>query len=115
MSAQPRLPNPRRQAFLFAALGDETRLRLLTRLASGEPHSITQLTETTSLTRQAVTRHLRVLERSRIVRCERSGREAFFSLDPQPLYDLRQYLDQVAAHWDHSLLRLKKFIEQDAD
>ena len=47
---------------VFAALGDATRLALLAKLCGGQPRSISQLTEGSRLTRQAITKHLRVLE-----------------------------------------------------
>src|ERR1700722_15817229 len=51
---------------LFAALGDETRLRLVARLCDGGPMSITRLAEGSDVTRQGVTKHLRVMERARL-------------------------------------------------
>jgi DNA-binding transcriptional ArsR family regulator len=99
------------KAILFAALGDETRLLLLAKLARGQHYSIAQLTDGTKLTRQAVTKHLRVLERVRVVHTRRSGRERLFEIDPQPLEDLAAYLDSVSKQWDAALLRLKAFAE----
>jgi DNA-binding transcriptional ArsR family regulator len=96
---------------VFAALGDPTRLSLVAKLCKGEPRSIAQLTEGTVLTRQAVTRHLRVLENAGIVHSVRAGRESRFALDPEPIDDLRAYLDGVSEQWDHALARLKKFVE----
>lgn len=103
----------RTPAPLFAALGDETRLALVRRLSSGERFSITQLTEGSRLTRQAVTKHLRVLEKVRIARCVRSGRERLFEFDPQPVMELREYLDLVSAQWDLALGRLKLLVDEE--
>jgi DNA-binding transcriptional ArsR family regulator len=64
------------------------------------------------LTRQAITKHLRVLQRAGIVRCVRSGRESLYRLDPQPIVELKEYLDHVSAAWDQALARLKSFVEQ---
>ena len=100
------------QAPVFAALGDETRLALVARLANGRAQSISQLTEGTRLTRQAVTKHLRVLEHAGVVRCARLGRESRFELDPQPITELREYLDVVSRQWDDALSRLKAFVEK---
>src|SRR3982751_3632691 len=97
-------------AAVFAALGDETRLALLARLCDGKPRSIAQLTDGTQLTRQAVTKHLRVLERVRIVHAKRSGRESLFDFDPQPIHELQQYLQTVSKQWDTALVRLKTFV-----
>jgi DNA-binding transcriptional ArsR family regulator len=101
----------RGRAPVFAALGDETRLSLLTKLGDRQPHSISQLTHGSRLTRQAITKHLRVLQRARIVRGSRTGRESRFILDPRPIDDLRHYLDSVSAQWDEALARLKSFVE----
>src|ERR1700761_3234481 len=111
MSSASRNRN-RRQAPVFAALGDETRLSLVIRLSSGEPRSISQLTEGTSLTRQAITKHLRVLERAGVVRGIRAGRESLFAFDPKPIDAMRQYLEEVSRQWDQPLARLKAFVEK---
>ena len=114
MSHRTRSAVARRRAFapIFAALGDETRLALVARLSAGERRSISQLTEGTRLTRQAVTKHLRVLEGASIVRSVREGRESVFELDPAPLRDVRDYADVVSQHWDRALARLKDFVER---
>ncbi|MDQ2843289.1 MAG: metalloregulator ArsR/SmtB family transcription factor [Acidobacteriota bacterium] len=101
------------KATVFAALGDETRLSLLTKLCRGNRYSISELTEGTKLTRQAVTKHLRVLERVRIVHAKRAGRESLFELDPQPIHELSVYLETVSKQWDVALARLKLFVESD--
>jgi DNA-binding transcriptional ArsR family regulator len=107
--------DPRLSAPIFAALGDETRLWLVARLSSGQPHSISRLTEGSLLTRQAVTKHLRVLESVGLVRSSRSGRESLYALDPQPLAEVRDYLDSVSRQWDGALARLKSFVEESSD
>ncbi len=99
-------------ALLFAALGDETRLALVARLALGEAASITELTRRSRLTRQAITKHLRVLEKAGMVRCVRSGRESRFELDPRPLGDIKKYIRRVSRDWDETLERLKAFVEE---
>lgn len=101
-----------RQAPVFAALGDETRLRLVAKLSRGQPSSISELTEGTRLTRQAITKHLRVLESVGIVHGVREGRESRFKFDPEPIDELRRYLDLVSQQWDEALSRLKAFVEK---
>ena len=96
---------------LFAALGDETRLLIVARLSTGEPRSISQLTQGSRLTRQAVTKHLRVLERVGVVRHERRGRESRFRFDPQPLAQSQKFLAAISKQWDENLARLKAFVE----
>jgi DNA-binding transcriptional ArsR family regulator len=96
---------------IFSALGDETRLSLLIRLSRGEPCSIAHLTEGSSLTRQAITKHLRVLESVGIVHGVRTGRESRFKFDPASLEEVQNYLDLVSEQWDQALARLKLFVE----
>jgi DNA-binding transcriptional ArsR family regulator len=100
------------RAPIFAALGDETRLSLVAKLCRGQPHSISQLTRGSRLTRQAITKHLRVLEGAGVVHSVRSGRESLFAFDPQPMVEIRKYLDFVSEQWDQALSRLKSFVER---
>jgi|SRR5258708_5580037 DNA-binding transcriptional ArsR family regulator len=95
-------------------VGDETRLSLVAKLSGGQPRSISQLSEGSRLTRQAITkhlRHLRVLERAKIVHTVRRGRESRFEFDPQAIGGIREYLDFVSEQWDQALSRLKSFVE----
>jgi len=101
-------------AAIFAALGQETRLSLLTKLSEGHPCSISQLTEGSRLTRQAVTRHLRVLEEVGLVHSRPSGRESMFELETRPFKDISKYLEFVSEQWDQTLGRLKSFVERQA-
>ena len=99
------------RAAVFAALGDETRLSVLGRLSDGEPQSISRLTAGTDLSRQAMTKHLRVLEGAGVVRSVRAGREHLFELEPKPIEDVRKYLEHVSRQWDDALARLKSLVE----
>ncbi|HKV28169.1 MAG TPA: metalloregulator ArsR/SmtB family transcription factor [Candidatus Acidoferrales bacterium] len=99
-------------AHVFAALGDETRLSLVAKLCNGRPRSISQLTEGSKLTRQAITKHLRVLEIAGIVHSIRAGRESLFGFDPEPMEEAEKYLDLVSEQWDQALSRLKAFVER---
>ena len=94
------------------ARGDETRLAVLAKLCNGVPQSISRLTMGTNLSRQAVTKHLRVLANAGVVRNLRVGRESLFELEPQPLEAVRDYLDQVSKQWDDALARLKSHVEE---
>jgi len=102
----------RGEARVFAALGDETRLALVAKLCGGESRSISQLTEGSKLTRQAVTKHLHVLERVGIVRCVQAGRERLFEFKPESVEEMKQYLEFVSAKWDEALGRLRSFVEE---
>jgi DNA-binding transcriptional ArsR family regulator len=95
----------------FAALGDPTRLALVAKLCRGESYSIAALTEGSGLTRQAMTKHLRVLEGVGIVRCVRRGRERLFAFNPEPVDEMRATLEFVSQQWDEALGRLKRFVE----
>jgi DNA-binding transcriptional ArsR family regulator len=99
------------KARVFAALGDETRLWLLAELCSGQRYSIAELTAGTKLTRQAVTKHLRVLERAKIVHSSRAGRESLFEFNPQSIHEMAEYLKILSEQWDAALGRLKTFLE----
>ena len=101
----------RGHAPIFAALGDETRLSLVAKLCGGQPRSISQLTRGSRLTRQAITKHLRVLEKAELVRSVHAGRESLFELNPAPIEEIKKYLDQVSELWDRKLARLKSFVE----
>jgi DNA-binding transcriptional ArsR family regulator len=100
------------RASVFAALGDETRLAMVGTLANGQAQSIARLTAGTTLTRQAVSKHLRVLEGAGIVRLVRVGRESRFELEPRAINDVRACLDQVSKQWDDALARLKMLVEE---
>src|SRR5260221_1085552 len=73
------------QAPIFAALGDETRLSLIARLSRASGQSISQLAKGTKLTRQAVTKHLQILERGGLERSGRKGREHLFEVYATPI------------------------------
>ena len=111
-TARPTTPDP---VAIFAALGDSTRLELIDRLCDGEARSIAQLTDGSGLTRQGVTKHLRVLERAGLVSSSRVGRESRFRYCPEPVDQARTYLDEVSRQWHDALLRLKAFVEGEAD
>lgn len=112
MSSRPL--NGLAHALVFAALGDETRLGLVNRLLERAPCSISELTEGSALTRQAITKHLRTLEKAGIVRTEIAGRMCLFELEPEPLDQARNYLTIVSERWDAALSRLKAFVEKDS-
>jgi DNA-binding transcriptional ArsR family regulator len=96
---------------LFAALGDKTRLRLVARLCDAGPLSITRLTAGSKLTRQAITKHLRVMQAAGLVCSARHGRESVWQLDLRRLDDARRYLDLISKQWDEALGRLRQFVE----
>ena len=99
------------RAPIFAALGDETRLSLVSTLSDGQPRSISQLTTRSNLTRQAITKHLRVLEGVGILHSVRVGRESLYEFNHRPIDEIKQHLEMVSFQWDRALGRLKSFVE----
>ena len=107
--ARPRAKNA---APIFFALGDETRLALVTRLGSAGPQSIAQLSEGAHVTRQAITKHLEVLNSARLVSSEWRGRERIWNFEAGELDEARRFLDDVSSKWDQALARLRTFVEK---
>ncbi len=100
------------RATMFAALGDETRLRLVARLCEEGPLSIARLAESQPVTRQAVSKHLHALERAGVVRSSRAGRERIWELRPARLSEIRRHLDDISKQWDRALGRLRAVVEE---
>jgi DNA-binding transcriptional ArsR family regulator len=105
-------PRAARAAPIFAALGDETRLELLSRLSRGGRFSITTLASGSEVTRQAITKHLHVLADAGLVKNARAGRERLWELEPARLEEARRYLDRISLAWDEAIDRLRKFVEE---
>ena len=96
---------------IFAALGDEVRLRLIAALCVGGAMSIAQLTAGTDITRQAITKHLDVLASAGLVRDTKVGRERLWEFEPAQLDEARRSLEMIARQWDHALAKLKRAVE----
>ncbi len=111
-SAPARRHGTSASADVFAALGDPTRLGVVARLCRDGPTSITGLTSGAPVTRQAITKHLRVLARSGLVRARKRGRESVWELETQRLEVARRYLEAVSQRWDETLGRLKAAVER---
>lgn len=97
---------------VFTALGDETRLRIVGRLCREGPLSISRLTDGSRMSRQAVTKHLRVLSEAGVARSRRSGRESIWEIESRRLAEVRQYLGDISAQWDEALARLQRMVEK---
>lgn len=109
------LPPPQKaaRAFaaqVFAALGDKRRLSLVQRLSAG-PASVTALCEGARITRQGVTKHLRVLAKAGLVQNRKRGRESIWQLNTDRLQAAQAALDQISREWDTTLVRLREFVE----
>ncbi|MEX0644161.1 MAG: metalloregulator ArsR/SmtB family transcription factor [Parvularculaceae bacterium] len=98
-------------AVVFAALGDDTRLVIISKLQDGSEHSISNLTRGLSLTRQGVSRHLAVLEEAKLVRRHRVGRETRYHFEVEVLNQARDYLAHASAQWDDAIKRLTKHLK----
>jgi DNA-binding transcriptional ArsR family regulator len=96
----------------FAALGDPTRLAIVRRLCDPGPLSTIRLTDGTSLSRQGVTKHLRTLEESGLVRSDRVGRDIIWQLRREKVSEVRDYLDEISAQWDAAISRLRAMVER---
>jgi DNA-binding transcriptional ArsR family regulator len=101
----------RKCAPIFAALGDEMRLRLIALLCAGGAMSITQLTLGTDITRQAITKHLNVLAAAGLVRDMKVGRERLWEFEPTQLDEAQRSLELITRQWDHALAKLKLAVE----
>jgi DNA-binding transcriptional ArsR family regulator len=110
--AASRSKPPPSSAPIFAALGDEMRLRLIALLCVGGAMSITQLTSGTNITRQAITKHLGVLAAAGLVRDVKVGRERLWEFEPAQLDEARRSLEMIAQQWDHALAKLKLAVEK---
>jgi predicted transcriptional regulator len=101
-------------AALFAALGDETRLRLVARLCDEGPQSITRLTDEAgaAVTRQAITKHLRLMQHVGLAKETRQGRESIWHIETRRIDAARGYLAQISTQWDDAIARLKAFVEE---
>jgi ArsR family transcriptional regulator, cadmium/lead-responsive transcriptional repressor len=119
-AAQPATtaPGPRGEArvgAVFAALADPTRRHLVESLAAEPGATATGLAATLPISRQAVAKHLRLLEAARLVSSHRQGREALFELDPAPMAEAAAWMAAVGGEWDDRLGGLKGLLEGRAD
>jgi DNA-binding transcriptional ArsR family regulator len=102
---------PAGAAPVFAALGDRNRLRIVARLCGHGPQSISRLADGASVSRQAITKHLRALEAAGLARSSRAGRERIWELRTRRLSEARRYLDQISRQWDVAIDRLRALVE----
>ena len=98
-------------ARVFFALGDGTRLAVVKRLLAAGALSATALAQDAQISRQAIVKHLQVLEDAGLVEHERSGREVLYALDRRRIVEARAFLDAISAGWDRALDKLKDLVE----
>lgn len=99
-------------AAIFAALGDQTRLRLLARLRDDGPLSIASLADGFDISRQAISKHLRVMSGAGLTKSARHGRETVWQLEPDGLAEANRYLQTISRDWDDKLRRLKHLVDE---
>lgn len=105
-----------RAAPVFAALGDETRMRMVARLGADGPMTTAQLGAGVDVTRQAIFKHLHVLADAGLVRATRRGRDSVWELETRGLAEAHRLLRSISEQWDGALERLRAFVEDpDAD
>lgn len=99
-----------RVAAVFTALADPSRRFLVERLAADGASTQTQLADGLPVTRQAVAKHLALLEAAGLVRRSREGRHTIVRLDPAPLQEASAWIEQVGADWDERLTALAEHV-----
>jgi len=105
------MPKPE-PATIFAALGEPTRIGLIDQLGDGAPRSISTLARDLPISRQALTKHLRVLEAAGLATVERDGRETLYRIDPAGLLAAEAWIGTVSRQWDSAIDRLKRHVEE---
>lgn len=98
-------------AQLFAALGEPTRLSVVDRLRDGSERSIATIARGLPISRQALTKHLKVLDAAGIANSRRLGRETVYRIDPAGLIAAERWIADVSSQWDGAIDRLKKHLE----
>jgi DNA-binding transcriptional ArsR family regulator len=96
---------------VFFALGDHTRLSVVRKLGADGALSATALSDGAHVTRQAIVKHLQVLEHAGLVSHQKRGREVLYALETRRLEDARAFLDSISAAWDRALDRLRELVE----
>ena len=97
---------------LFHALGDPNRLRIVTRLCDGGPCSTTDVADVVPVSRQAATKHLKLLESAGLVHSQRAGRERIWQVQPQQLAEASDFLTALSQRWDRAIDRLRAYVEE---
>lgn len=97
---------------VFVALADETRRSILARLSSGEAR-VTEVAAPFDISLNSVSKHIRILERARLVARRRSGRDHYLSLNPQPLTQAANWLQSRQQFWVDRVQRLQTLLDED--
>jgi DNA-binding transcriptional ArsR family regulator len=95
---------------VFAALADPTRRRVLRLVAERGPSSATRLERELPVSRQAIAKHLAVLNRAGLVTGRRTGQEVRYALVPEPLDEVADWIAEIGSRWDDRLARLRELV-----
>lgn len=105
-------PSDSQMAAIFNALGDPARIEMVRRLASGQPHSISFVSEGLGITRQGARKHLQVLVNAQIVSLQPKGRDVLVHLDASRLDQAKAFIAEMERRWDDRLAALRRFVEE---
>jgi DNA-binding transcriptional ArsR family regulator len=97
------------------ALADPTRRAIVSRLIDDGEARVTELAAPFDISLNAVSKHIRVLERARLVKRRRSGREHFLSLNPKPLDAAATWIERARAQWNKRLDALERALAEDEE
>jgi len=100
---------------VFSALADENRRRIMEILTEDGEQTATQLAEKFNITRQGITKHLKIMEEAGLVTVHQRGRDKFYHLTPEPLEEASLWISAIAARWDKRLAALRDLLELDED
>ena len=106
------MASERAVAGVFFALGDGTRLSVVKKLGAAGALSATVLADGAKVTRQAIVKHLQVLERAGLVTHARRGRDVLYALETRGFEDARSFIDRISVLWDRRIGRLRALVEE---
>lgn len=98
---------------ILHALSDPTRRKILERLSHGQLN-VTEIKLPFPISLVAISKHLKVLERAKLIRRQKMGREHVISFHPQPLKDTHHYLESFKKDWSRPLDALEKLVERNS-
>jgi DNA-binding transcriptional ArsR family regulator len=99
---------------VFSALANPVRREILKRLRRG-PHPVSELARGFAIGRPAVSEHLQVLRKARLVREEPRGRERYYHLDPRPLSEIDEWMEAFRKYWDKRMSALADLLDMEKD
>ncbi len=97
---------------VFSALANPIRREILTQLKRG-PRGVSELALRFDVGRPAVSEHLQVLRKAKLVREEPRGRERYYHLDPRPLEDVEAWLEGFTKYWKQRLNALEELLDEE--